>query len=430
MIAHAHAQLIAQVATLVVRWHNRHPLAKRIGPEHVQGIGIVALPFVGAAPVAIQPGAIEPALENAPPLPAAAGSLRERALAVAGSVAEPATAPAQSVPVSGKSWWRFWAGPKRAFSEDFIAPISPARAGSFASGHGASEDPAPGAWPRRDVLVDRQRLKSGPADWRFLRTAAIEIDDRRARVLLAADGTVGVIGPRLWSVPRSAVAAMLPLSIALASVVARIDPSPAQKPAVLAQLPVTVERPAPVVAAAPIASAPMPPASIASASAAAVVPAPVHAAAQAAVATSAPPVHVVQAPPETRADAPRVDIRPRLDPDVARVARRESSALRQSGPSVVSPRAAAKAVAVAPIDEGKTFALVARQTRTRAASEVLLGLMRSAAGTSPPAASRTEVLPSAEGYRASWWPFGSRGDAEQARQRLASVGLPVDLVEF
>lgn len=80
-------------------------------------------------------------------------------------------------------------------------------------------------------------------------------------------------------------------------------------------------------------------------------------------------------------------------------------------------------------DDGKTFALVARQTRTRAASEVLLGLMRSAAGA-PSAASRTEVLPSAEGFRASWWPFGSRGDAELARQRLASVGLPVDLVEF
>lgn len=445
MTAHASASSTAQLATLVVRWHNRHPLARPIGPEHIAGIGVVALPFAakaangGSAALRV---AIEPPLEASGDLPTSGGSLRERALAAAaqpaGSAAPSATAPPTTAE-RHRAGWRFWARPRRAFEEDFVAPLSPARAGAFAAARGALADSLPADWPRREVLVDADRLKGAAADWRYLRTAAIELGERRCRVLIAADGSTAVIGPRLWSVPRCAVAAMLPLVIAAAMLVPRIEFARAVQPAVATQArapQVAVVASEPVASVTALAIAPKEVPVIAAASA----PVPAVALAAPAPAPAASSTHHVAPPAETRSDAPRVDIRPRLDPELARIARRESSALRKTGVAVVGAPAATPATPAALAapkaasrDDGKTFALVARQTRTRAASEVLLGLMRSAAA-GPTAvqagALRTEVLPSAEGYRASWWPFLSRGDAEQARQRLAMVGLPVDLVEF
>lgn len=75
------------------------------------------------------------------------------------------------------------------------------------------------------------------------------------------------------------------------------------------------------------------------------------------------------------------------------------------------------------------YALVARTTRSRAASEILLAAMapESARAAGAP---RAEVLPAEGGYRASLWPFATREAAEQAQRRLQSGGLATQLVEF
>ncbi len=76
----------------------------------------------------------------------------------------------------------------------------------------------------------------------------------------------------------------------------------------------------------------------------------------------------------------------------------------------------------------RVFALVARPTRTRAASEVMIGLMKGATAVAP--GRRVEVVPVGEEWRAAWWPFATRRDAELAQSQLATLGLSVDVVEF
>ena len=46
---------LSTLAHQVVAWHNRHPLARRIGVQHVQAMGYVVMPFVG--PEGAPPGA-------------------------------------------------------------------------------------------------------------------------------------------------------------------------------------------------------------------------------------------------------------------------------------------------------------------------------------------------------------------------------------
>ena len=75
------------------------------------------------------------------------------------------------------------------------------------------------------------------------------------------------------------------------------------------------------------------------------------------------------------------------------------------------------------------FALVARTTKSRAASAVLLSAMAGEAGRTgaPP---RAEVLATEGGYRASLWPFNDRERALRTQQRLREAGLETVLVLF
>lgn len=197
------------LAVRVVEWHNRHPLARRIGVQHVQSIGYVALPF--------RAGDAAPA--TAGELPAGA-SLRERAMARAGqpSAAQPpAAAPDRP--------------PEAAFDEAFLGPISPSQVARWAVQHAReiAVDPADGP-VRRVAATGADSTRSF-----YALTALVEIAGRRSRVLVGAGERPSVLGRRLWSLPRlAAVAGALAAAAGLAWIWLHVPPqgvSPAASPA-------------------------------------------------------------------------------------------------------------------------------------------------------------------------------------------------------
>ena len=110
----------------LVAWHNRHPLAQRITPEDVIGVGGVVLPFVVADAAASASWKRWPKFAW------------DRLLRLARRPSPAANAPAL----------------KAAFSEDFIAPISPRRAADFALRHGSRERLGDPQLPQREVPAD------------------------------------------------------------------------------------------------------------------------------------------------------------------------------------------------------------------------------------------------------------------------------------
>jgi hypothetical protein len=372
------------LAAHVAAWHNRHPLAVRVRPAQVLGLGAVALPV------------------------RAAGSAARRI--------EP------------------------AFSESFVAPITPRQAAAFAARHGVKE--RPDVSPLREVPAD---AAGGAAlQTLYLRTVAIEAAGQRVRVLVAA-GAPGrsrpaVLGPRLWSLRRALFAAALGgagSTALVAGVVGALWLVPAA-PGAPVWLAVTVAASAPgvdpaaSVAMSTSASASAPPIAVP----ASLPPAAAReaAAAQAASAAAAVPAGAASAATVTLSDAGKTDddvaapadIRPRLTDEQRAEARRLGRQLRGEGES-----AAAAASAAAPPAEGRHYALVTRITRGRAASQVMQSLMSSAAaGAALPGQPRTEVMQVKEGFRAIWWPFASPADAEVARAALTAYGINAEVVEF
>ena len=325
-----HDELVARV----VAWHNRHPLARRITPAHVQGLGVVALPFVEAA-----------------------GSLAQR-----------------------DAW-------QAVFSEDFIAPLAPAKVAQFARLHGQTEPLDAQDLPRRDVLVDIRLARAGAgvgsaALQLCVWSAAIEVDSRRGRVLLSVAVPGHIIGPRVWSKARARVAGLAAGLIGLSIIGALgFAPQNPPKPEVVAHA---------MPAAMPAAPPPPPPQ----------LPLP--------TATAPPPITTPLQPWP-------VNIRPVLATEVARAAKQEAASLRDLAPKVLP----------APT---RTYALAARSTKSRAASELLLSFIKGAGASE--SGQRTEVLPARHGWRATLWPFTTAHDAEQARELLASRGVSVDVVDF
>lgn len=150
------------VAASVAAWHNRQPLACRIGLKQVLSVGVVRLPFVAAA--------------KGPPRP--------------------------------------------AFSEDFLPPWSARRIGRWAARHG---QPFHGELadevPRRDVAADPKRVKAGDTVVTLLvRTAVVEVAGRQRRVLLGPGARPAVLGRAFVNRPRAAWAAGVALAL-VASVV-------------------------------------------------------------------------------------------------------------------------------------------------------------------------------------------------------------------
>ena len=121
-----------------------------------------------------------------------------------------------------------------------------------------------------------------------------------------------------------------------------------------------------------------------------------------------------------------VSIRPHVDTGMRRHARAKGQSMPVVSKST-APKPYAKAAAPAP---GAAFAVLARSTKSRLASEILLGFMQSAAGSQGKTSQHSEVVPDAQGWRASWWPFASRQEAERARKLLAVSGIHAEVVEF
>lgn len=414
------------LAARIASWHNRHPLARRISPGSVTGIGVVAVPFAGNAHGARR----EPTLAQDPAAPPAASTLRERAQT--SDADETRRKPARGTPVDARD---------RAFDEDFLPGVSPRRAANFAARVGVDVDPSSGALPRRDLVVVPGRAARG-VEWRFVGSAAIESHGRRVRILFC-DGAAApfrVVGPRIWAPGRIAIMALLP-ALALTSL------------GVGRQLLNRADASAVTVASAP----PIHPSMQAASSAA-----PAELGEQAAprvLSATTEPAAAHDLPDEPAAEAPiiqaaasattasvpeptphmgepgagqrlKINLRPQLDPDQARRARLESAAARAGRVQEPAREHEAPDSSKTQPNDKHIYAVVARATRTRAASQVMLGLMQATVDGEGAPGARADVLPSEQGYRASWWPFLRRIDAEQARDRLAKLGVPVDVVEF
>ena len=438
------APTIPQAIAQVVAWHNRHPLAQRIVPAQVRHVGVVALPFVGAAPRgAHEAAAVEPALENPAADAPQVGSLRERASAkalagpelVAGAVAATRVAPA-TVAMPSKAQ-------RRAFSERFLPQPSLWRIARFAWRHGSAQAPPSSLGPRRDVAVDATLALDTGTTWRFLGTAAIEDGERRVRVLWGHAGKASILGPRLWC--RTRIAALGVASSACV-LLAALVPTMLHRTPVAAGAPVLASA-APASAASavmhaavvlpPAAVVAVPPVAVAASTVALVVPrasekqalrAEPAVPAMAPVTPPPPPPPVPQPPPAALASAqawpPR--IHPNINHSARNKAQQDSAAVRAAHVASVK----ALPPAQKPSKPGAAYAVVARSTTSRAASEMLLGFMQSAAAGHSKTTQHTEVVPDAKGWRASWWPFASRQDAERARAALASAGMQAEVVEF
>ena len=350
-------------AARVAAWHNRHPLAARITPAQVQDLGYVDLPF----------------------------SAREAAT---------------------RRHWR------AVFSDNFLPPYKPAQIARWALRHGLEQMPRDAGQPVRQVPIDRRQLPpEGLALVLWVGTAAIhDAQGERTRVLLAPQAPHAVLGQRLWSLQRVAVAALAGLALVTAPVLmllrtAAQDDADAAAPVAAAASAVLPPGMTPAVAAV-LAAASAAPASAAVAALGAddlVPPEP--------AAGPTPPVTALTTPPAVPPPpGPFPPRRPLLDEASKILAQQE----------LASARAAQAAAHGLPV-----FALVSRQVRTQAESEQLgAALQQALVNTEAPRGLRVDAMPAGRTWRAVGWPFLERGDAERVQQQLAARGQRVDVVAF
>lgn len=366
----------ADIAARVVAWHNRHPLARRLRAADVHSIGHVALPFhdPSAAPEA------EP--------PAAAGSLRERAMARARETATPAAASAPGGPASP------------AFRDDFIPPLSPAEVAAFAARHGIERPVAPSDAPVR-------RVSALPGDgrlmWRWLLTAELRAGGARTRVLLSPVPGAPVLGRRMWSLPR--VGALAALGGAAGALVLALSLRPG------------TGGEAPPVAVLPGA---MPPAAVASA-----------AALRPALPAASAPDTVASAPAAPASPASRpIDVEPRLGkidlPSIGPVVderRRKAAEAAASAAMAAAPTPAM--AASAPV-----FALTTRLLRTRTESQQIAEALTALLVVPGSPVQRVDVLRTGDDFRVVAWPYPGRSDAERAQAALLARGHRLQVISF
>ena len=279
---------LSAVAARLVAWHNRHPLARRIGASHIHAIGYVALPFVA-------PGAAAPAVQEVTPGELAGtaegGSVSERAVAFARQ--HEAARSAESLPAPGAATAPFnpLAALQPDFSETFIDTLQARTVARFALEVGVPLPRAPTDGRVRQVRADGSQPGRAAASV-YLLTAVIETGTRKSRVLLGAGLLAPVLGPRIFSTPR--VAGVTVLLTALLALVALT---------LWLLLPGDAPRAAPVVAA----PAAAPAADAAASAAAAVVAAQAAVAASAAAADNASAALVAQAPASSATAAQAAD---------------------------------------------------------------------------------------------------------------------------
>lgn len=383
-----------ELANLVVAWHNRHPLARRVGIQHVHSLGYVLLPFVDADGVHTR------AAPGGEPLPpeAMTGSLRERAMARAQLMAQGAAAQPDDAPATPASPAHI----RPAFDEDFLPPHSTKAVQRWAQRHAVVQ-----TTPRGDVPVRKVRTQAGVAGSevlaRWVLTAQVEVGHARTRVLVGAGERPAVLGRRLLGPFR--LLAVLALAGALAAAAwwalqrqaggaAQAAPSAAARPA-------------------PAASPPTPAASVTAAAAAAT-------AASAGVTAAERPVDVE--PRLGQVDlpsiSPRVDERRRKARDAAASAATPAAAATHSPPAAAAPGNSLK------------FAVATRLLRTRSESEQVAAAMRELLTKQAGSVVKVEVLPVGDDWRVVGWPYADKALADQARALLASRGMKVEVIDF
>lgn len=400
----------------VVTWHNRHPLAQRIQPEHVSGVGVVSLPFVAADEPPAKPWQRWPKM------------LWQTVLLLARRPEKPAFAPRL----------------KAAFSEDLIAPISAKRVAAFALRHGSPERPGAADLPQREVAVD-EKLASGSVVRLYLITACVEKGKGRVRVLQGSVAKAKFLGARLWEKPKTAAAAAVAvLLVAAAVAIGMMWGGATNADGDKAAGVVSAASAAQVTAAVPAASEPVKPESPELPSANASAPSGASGVAQAsepaafaeqadsaAVSASAAADRSAKSDAPTEVDAAqdteaielgaKQPLRPGLSSEERAEAVRQANLLRSQTPA--PPAAVAKPT--------KVYALVTSLTGTRAASERRLRMMGlSFAGGKMSGDLRSEIMKVDKGWRATLWPFTSRADAEAARDMLADRGVYTEVLAF
>lgn len=400
----------------VVAWHNRHPLALRIQPDHVSGVGVVSLPFVAVDEQAVKPWQRWPKMAW------------QKLLWLA---KRPETQPAAP---------RL----KAAFSEDFILPISARQVAAFALRHASPERPGAADLPQREVAVD-EKLASESVVRLYLTTACIEKGKGRVRVLLGSAAKSKFLGGRLWDKPRRAAAAgvavlLVAAPLIIGSIWGRGPSADGGETAAAAPAASAAQAKA-AAPAASAASGPATPESSEVASANASAPSQATGAAEAVEpAASAERAHSAAAPAASSADhsaksagaseadaAPdpetidlgvKKGLHPVLSSEDRAEAVRQANLLRSQTPApVVKPT--------------KVYALVSSLTGTRAASERRLHMMGlSFAGGKMSGDLRSEIMKVDKGWRATLWPFTSRKEAEAARDMLADRGVYTEVLAF
>ena len=420
------------VAWLLVNWHNKHPLARRIGIADVHTVGAVALPFMAQALPK------EPSLEaaTAPPQGAAPAPAKRRL-----------------------PWPRKAAGngPRPAWVDEFIPGLKTSAVAAMALDHGFTA--APEELPLRRVEIDERALAANANQagaWPMelvLLSAAFDAGPARRRVLVGRRDRV--LGRRALDPARLGVAASVGALVLIAAVWALW---PSSKPseeeraaqaaaeaasAASAALATQAASAASASASAPAAAASEAP-TAASAAASQVAP---SADASAASATSAAAASSAPASAATAATAPSApaipSIRPTLQSGVERAQReqaaaataKESPAPDTGKPAASSPEAERRVS----VDDaglgnlmkrdaapgGKLVALVGPAQKSKADAEAQLARMREMIGQTlgGNAVPNGEVFQTKDGWRAAVWPFGSREEAQLINATLLARGV-------
>lgn len=459
------------VATRVVRWHNRHWLARRIRLSDVESIGVVVLPWAPGT-ASLEDGAAALTGWKAWPrrLKGVAAALLARlprrpskGHGADGPAQAPATAPSTDGAVSDAPGPGAAAALVPAFTEAFAPGLTHEQVVSFARIHGREDSPAPADWPRRQIRTESEVVEV----WLYLLTAGLSVEHHRPRLLLGPRPQDPILGRRVLSPLRVSLAVLVPvLILALmglgvgsgshrAAAASGTTPHAASA-AVPASTPDHAESPPSAATARNHTAAP------AASEAASSDSAPHHAPAasehgagaqapQSAsdVPASAPfpgleSAHAPATPPSsaggaTAASSPLAGARrPHEDRPHARPLSATAEKPLPSKPEepveIRDLKPVLKDSPVRDSDAGQHFALMSRGPRDRAAAQALLPRMEAAARTLDPSdlptQARVELIENRGTWHAVWWPFPDRQTAMQARWALALRGITVDLVAF
>ena len=432
-----------------MNWHNRHPLARRLGIADVHTVGAVALPFMAQA-LPKEPSLEGGAAVEAPPAPP------KRRLPWQRQVVRP--------------------GPRPAWIDEFIPGLKTPAVAAMALDNGFTT--APDDLPLRRVDIDERALAADANQagaWPMelvLLSAAFDAGPARRRVLVGRRDQV--LGQRALDPARLGVAGSIAALVLIAAIWALW---PSSKPSKEAQAALAAAEAASAASAAQSASAAAlaaqtkaADAAAASASAAA-TPAsavlPIDAASAASAAASAP---ADGEGPAASAPAVIPNIRPALQGAAERTSREKaataapaasapatastgstaSTATTASTASTASPAstdaakpgattAASDAERRVSVDDtglsslmkrdgaagGKLVALVSQPHRNKADAEALLVRMREMIGATlgGNAVTHGEVFQTKDGWRAAVWPFGSREEAQLINATLLARGI-------